>query len=150
MIVKDFTVPVVTGPSEKKLDYAIKAINKANEIEANFYAEAAARGEHPYTMDDLTYDYYCTVLARAYLSWKLNGRLISYRIHDKVEDIYKKGDRYYVLLKHHNRHRRTIVASPEMSYTLQPGQDYLFHIVYNPKAMVGHVYELGLCATPKE
>lgn len=150
MIVKNFTVPVVTGPTEEKLERAIKAIKNAEKIEANYYAEAAARGEHPTIMDNLTYDYYCTILTRAYLSWKLNGRFISYRINDKVESIHKRGDSYYVQIKHHNRRRRTIVASPEMSYTLQSGADYMFHIVYNPKEMNGHVYKLDLCTTPPE
>lgn len=150
MIVKNFTVPVVTGPTKEKLERAIKAIKNAEKIEANYYAEAAARGEHPTIMDDLTYDYYCTVLTRAYLRWKLNGRFISYRINDKVESIYKRGDKYYIQIRHYNRRKRTIVASPEMSYTLQSGADYMFHIVYNPKEMNGHVYKLDLCTTPPE
>lgn len=150
MIVKNFTVPVVTGPTEEKLERAIKAIKDAEKVEANFYAEAAARGEHPTTMDGLTYDYYCTILTRAYLSWKLNGRFINYRVSDKAERIDKRGDKYYIQIRHYNRRKRTIVASSEVSYTLQPGSNYMFHIVYNPKEMNGHVYKLNLCTTPEE
>jgi len=149
MIVNNFTVPVVTGPTEEKLERAIKAIRAAEKVEENFYAEAAARGKHPTTMDGLTYDYYCTILMGAYLSWKLNGRFINYRVSEKVERIDKRGDKYYIQIRHYNRRKRTIVASPKVSYTLQPGSNYMFHIVYNPKEMNGHVYKLNLC-TPEE
>lgn len=147
MIVGDITIPVINGPTKKELERAIKAIERAEKVKNDFFAEAAERGEHPYAMDGLTSDYYYTILTGACLSWKLNGRFINYPIHGQVEHIQKQGDnRYFIRVRHHSSLRRTLVASSGISYTLHPGSDYMFDIVYNPETMIGRVYRLSLDA----
>ncbi len=152
MIVGDITIPVINGPTKEELERAIEAIERAEKVKNDFFAKAAEKGEHPYAMDDLTSDYYCTILTGTRLSWKLNGRFrfINYRLSDQVEHIRKQGDRYFIRVKHHNSlFRRTLVASPKVSYTLHPGSDYTFDIVYDPETMIGRVYRLSLCASDK-
>ena len=149
MIVGDITIPVINGPTKKELERAIEAIERAEKVKNDFFAEAAERGEHPYAMDGLTSDYYYTILTGARLSWKLNGRFMNYQIHGQVEHIQKQGDGYFIRVRHHNYIRRTLVASSGTSCALHPGSDYIFDIVYDPETMTGHVHKLSLDASDK-
>lgn len=143
MQVNNFTIPIVSGPTEEKLDRAIKALADADTVEKNFFNEAAARGEHPSSMDNMTSEYHSTILMLAYLKWKIQGRIFNYRIHECASSIQKRGERYYIKFTHYNKHTRTL-SSPDTMYKLEPKQRYDFSIVYNPRVGVGHVYELGL------
>lgn len=146
MIVNNFTVPIITGPTKEELDQAITAIEKVKEVEKNFFVAATTRGERPEVIDEPTYDYCSLILEKANLKWKLQARFIPFTIRRIISSIHKRGDNYFVRLDFYINHNRTLV-SPETSYKLHRGSKYTIRIVYNPITGRGHVYELSDCNT---
>lgn len=146
MIVNNFTIPIITGPTKKELDQAIAAIEKVKEVEKNFFVAAATRGERPEVMDEPTYDYCSLILEKANLKWKLQARFIPFTIRRIINSIHKRGNNYFVRLDFYISHNRTLISS-ETSYKLLRGFKYTIRLVYNPVTGRGHVYELDNCNT---
>ncbi|MBO4854829.1 hypothetical protein J5500_00285 [Candidatus Saccharibacteria bacterium] len=142
----DILVPVLSGPNKQKLERAINALAEAKKVEEDFYANAAARGEHPTCITGNDYDYQSVVLMRTYLRWSLKGRIFRYSIHEPAKRIAKLKDGYTVEFSHHNQYARILKASSGVVFALEPDTSYDFRIVYNPDTKVGHLSMLGKSA----
>ena len=138
-----FTVPVITGPTKERLELAIKALSQANAVEAEYFRTAAEKGKNQTYMVGDDYDFYCTILAQAYLSWSFKGRLLNYRVHEPARTVRKLNDDYIIDFSHRNRHTRYLRSAHDHTYELTPDTNYDFRVVYNPETRVGRISMLG-------
>lgn len=142
----DFTVPIISGPTKAKLEAAIDAVTRAARFKSDCIAAAAAQGRTITYLTGNDDQYHDTILANAYLSWIIKGRLINYYIKERADIIYKLGDNYVVEFDHWNKHTRYLFAPPSTYYLLEPEVRYDYRIIYNPDTGIGRVSMLGKSA----